>query len=109
MNKRTGEIRKIEDWPKEFVEKMDKLQEVQENLERLETEDKGIELTKATKTYIESLLTGPTRPIIIPVSSDSLSRETLKQLRENKKGFITKNTTCPCGSGKKFKRCCMVL
>lgn len=98
----------MENPSKEFVEKMDKLQKVQENLERLETEDENIKLTKATKTYIESLLTGPTRPIIIPVSGDSLSRETLKQLRENKKGFITKNTKCPCGSGKKFKRCCMI-
>lgn len=27
----------------------------------------------------------------------------------NFRGAIRRNAQCPCGSGKKFKRCCMVL
>jgi len=27
--------------------------------------------------------------------------------REQKRGKVGRNSACPCGTGKKFKRCCM--
>lgn len=64
---------------------------------------------------------GPTRATMATVSLSGLSREHLDRLKEQATdlkekrlarsvanlGKIGRNERCPCGSGKKFKRCCM--
>jgi len=64
---------------------------------------------------------GPTRASMSTVSLHGLSREHLEQLKKNATdlkekrlarsvanfGKVGRNELCPCGSGKKFKRCCM--
>ncbi|MDN8070574.1 YecA family protein [Burkholderia vietnamiensis] len=64
---------------------------------------------------------GPTRVSMSTVSLSGLSREQLERLKEKATdlkekrlarsvanfGKIGRNELCPCGSGKKFKRCCM--
>lgn len=66
-------------------------------------------------------LNGLTRVAMSTVSFHGLSREHLEQLKEKATvikekrlarsvatyGKIGRNELCPCGSGKKFKRCCM--
>lgn len=41
------------------------------------------------------------------VDFNSLSPKTRKMLNDAGKAQISKNSKCPCGSGRKFKRCCM--
>lgn len=43
------------------------------------------------------------------IKFDYLSESNQKLILERGKGWITKNSECPCSSGKKFKKCCMEL
>jgi len=45
---------------------------------------------------------------IRPVPLEQIPAAILLELRKLGKTWITKNTRCPCGSGKRFKACCMV-
>jgi uncharacterized protein YecA (UPF0149 family) len=48
-------------------------------------------------------------PFIQPIDISNLSEKTRIMLEKNGIAKISKNTKCPCGSGRKFKRCCMTL
>lgn len=43
----------------------------------------------------------------VPVNVDALSVRHRRQLERTGKTKIGPNAKCPCGSGKKFKKCCM--
>ena len=45
-------------------------------------------------------------PYVKPIAMKTLSAKTRAQMRENHTATITRNSRCPCGSGKRFKRCC---
>ncbi len=45
--------------------------------------------------------------IVKPVDLKTLSDKTRLMLREKGRLKVTRNTLCPCGSAKRFKRCCM--
>jgi uncharacterized protein YecA (UPF0149 family) len=36
-----------------------------------------------------------------------MEMQTSPTIRQLKTGFVRRNDYCPCGSGKKFKRCCL--
>jgi hypothetical protein len=38
----------------------------------------------------------------------SLTKQQRENIRNTGKTKIGRNETCPCGSGKKFKRCCFI-
>lgn len=52
---------------------------------------------------IESFATG-TR--VKPVSVQNLSAKTRADLERTGRAYVTRNSRYPCGSGKRFKRCC---
>ena len=43
----------------------------------------------------------------IPQSLNGLSKENQKRLRKMGRMVLGRNSKCPCGSGRRFKRCCM--
>lgn len=43
-----------------------------------------------------------------PVDIHNLSQKNQQLFRQGKLDKIGRNHKCPCGSGKRFKRCCMV-
>ena len=45
------------------------------------------------------------KPMILPPLPKQLSR---KPVHPEAIGRVGRNDDCPCGSGKKFKKCCMV-
>ena len=45
--------------------------------------------------------------VIRPVELDELSPRVQALVKKARVAFITRNSRCPCGSGKRFKRCCM--
>jgi len=47
--------------------------------------------------------------IIKPIDPKNLSRRTRAVLEKSGRAFVTRNSKCPCGSGKRFKRCCQRL
>lgn len=60
----------------------------------------------------------PSRPIgvgkgesdpgkIRPVDPRRLSMRVRQMVESTGRGMVARNTICPCGSGKRFKRCCM--
>jgi len=44
---------------------------------------------------------------IIPIRLEFLSPRVRKMVAETGKGWVSRNSKCPCGSGKRFKACCM--
>lgn len=42
-----------------------------------------------------------------PIDPANLSRQNRQQLERTGRTQISRNSKCPCGSGKRFKRCCM--
>jgi uncharacterized protein YecA (UPF0149 family) len=42
-----------------------------------------------------------------PIDPLKLSPKNLHQLAVSGRTWISRNSACPCGSGKRFKRCCM--
>lgn len=42
------------------------------------------------------------------VLEENLSQEIRDELAKGKTAFLGRNSPCPCGSMKRFKRCCMV-
>jgi uncharacterized protein YecA (UPF0149 family) len=44
---------------------------------------------------------------IKPIDIENLSKGTQQLLLANGRTIISRNSRCPCGSGKRFKRCCM--
>ena len=55
----------------------------------------------------EEVMVGNT--LIKPIKMEYLSKDCRKLIKEKGKGWITRNSVCPCGSGKRFKSCCMEL
>jgi len=45
--------------------------------------------------------------VIKPIPYEDLTLECQQLITEKGKGWITRNSTCPCGSGKRFKKCCL--
>ena len=43
--------------------------------------------------------------VLTPEEVVEIDRESLKEKKNN----IARNKPCPCGSGKKYKKCCMLL
>lgn len=46
--------------------------------------------------------------VMRPIPLEGLSESVRTKVVQTGKGFVTRNSCCPCGSGKRFKRCCMV-
>ena len=46
--------------------------------------------------------------IVKAIDPKNLSDRVLKMVVGSGKSFVTRNSKCPCGSGKRFKRCCMM-
>lgn len=46
--------------------------------------------------------------LVKPVPLDTQRAEIRHIVKMSKKGYVTRNSPCPCGSGKRFKRCCML-
>ncbi len=45
---------------------------------------------------------------IKPVDPDKLTSKSCEIIRNNsKRGWVTRNSECPCGSHRRFKNCCM--
>ncbi|MBN1253981.1 MAG: SEC-C domain-containing protein [Deltaproteobacteria bacterium] len=42
------------------------------------------------------------------ISLKNLSPRVRKMVQETGRGCISRNSRCPCGSGKRFKSCCMM-
>ncbi len=55
----------------------------------------------------EHVMIGQT--VVKPIKFDNLSKSNQKLIRDSGKGWITRNSQCPCGSGRRFKLCCMEL
>jgi hypothetical protein len=45
--------------------------------------------------------------IIRPIPLERLSPRVAQLVLKARKPWITRNSSCPCGSGKRFKRCCL--
>ena len=45
-------------------------------------------------------------PYSKPLDPRTLGAQILAQMQQNHTAFITLNSRCPCGSGKRFKKCC---
>jgi hypothetical protein len=45
--------------------------------------------------------------IIKPIDPKNLSPRVLAMLEASGVAYVTRNSRCPCGSGKRFKACCM--
>lgn len=43
------------------------------------------------------------------VPLENLEPNVRRMVEQTGKGWVTRNSRCPCGSGKRFKRCCMRL
>ena len=52
------------------------------------------------------LLTG-SGAVVKPVILEELSPRVRRMVERTGRGWVTRNSRCPCGSGRKFKRCCM--
>jgi len=48
------------------------------------------------------------RQIVRPIELEEMSPRVRELVLSNRLQFVTRNSSCPCGSGKRFKRCCMV-
>jgi hypothetical protein len=46
--------------------------------------------------------------VVHPIPIENLSDRVRTQVVNTGKGWVTRNSRCPCGSGKRFKRCCMM-
>lgn len=47
------------------------------------------------------------RTVIRPIDPKNLSARNQQQLKETGRTWVSRNSLCPCGSRKRFKRCCM--
>lgn len=47
------------------------------------------------------------RTNIVPIDPANLTSRAQAQLAATGRTFVTRNSPCPCGSRKRFKRCCM--
>lgn len=48
-------------------------------------------------------------PIWKPIDEAKLSLRVRNQLEAKGIAWVTRNSPCPCGSRKRFKRCCMTV
>ena len=78
----------------------------QKGLKILETElAKGKSLEEASKKVPEKLLSSVLNSIRPHIMDGSLSQAKEPFVKQEKK--VGRNTPCPCGSGKKYKKCCL--
>jgi uncharacterized protein YecA (UPF0149 family) len=47
------------------------------------------------------------KPAIVPIDQSYLTPLQREQLARTGRTVVSRNSPCPCGSGKRFKRCCM--
>ena len=57
---------------------------------------------------LEKLSPEEFKQFIRPVDESALSNRVRNVLKREGRVTISRNSRCPCGSGKKFKKCCMV-
>jgi len=43
-----------------------------------------------------------------PIDPDNLTPKVREMVEKTGRGQVSRNSPCPCGSHKRFKRCCMV-
>lgn len=65
------------------------------------------------KKFLREIASGGTMKmndgsIVNAIDPKNLSKKVLEMIVGSGKSFITRNSRCPCGSGKRFKRCCMM-
>jgi uncharacterized protein YecA (UPF0149 family) len=76
-------------------------------------DDSAMRHTKAyleARAALESMEVNPSpgfRPKWKAIPTENLSLGRLAELHRTGKTKIGRNEGCPCGSGKKFKKCCM--
>ena len=46
--------------------------------------------------------------VVHPIKMSSLPQRVQSAIKKTGRAWISRNSTCPCGSGKRFKRCCMM-
>ena len=81
MNTHTGEIASMEEWerrgtPKQFLRRILPRKEIRKD------------------------------QVINAIPIENLSLHVRAQMLATGRAFVTRNSKCPCGSGKRFKRCC---
>lgn len=59
------------------------------------------------KYFKEKLEKEEFETFIKPININNLSEQVRKPLLKTGHAQITRNSRCPCGSGKRFKKCCM--
>ena len=47
------------------------------------------------------------KTVVKPINESLLTEESQKVAQKHPRGWITRNTRCPCDSGRRFKNCCM--
>ena len=57
--------------------------------------------------FMRTMTNGDIDKFIVPIDRENLSPRVNSMLNTNGKATIGRNHKCPCGSGKRFKRCCM--
>ena len=90
MDTRTGEVRSLEDWNVDFKKAAEKVSEINRGLK--ESMNKA---EKAVKKYM------------VTVDEANLSIRKRRELLRTGKTVVGPRARCPCGSGHRFKRCCM--
>ena len=69
-------------------------------------QDNNIEKVLIQKFYKKDIL--PHEESNIKKLSDELAKERCIKFKKNKKRKIGRNELCPCGSGLKYKKCCLL-
>lgn len=70
-------------------------------------------LEKVPEEYLQEVVddakveVAETGTSVRPITMSSLPQRVQDEIRATGRSFMTRNSTCYCGSGKRFKRCCM--
>ncbi len=60
------------------------------------------------KRFIVKRITDGKRQYVKTLDPMTFSVTTHMQMKRNHTAFLTRNSRCPCGSGRRFKRCCQI-
>lgn len=69
----------------------------------MDTSNGNVMEMEALQRLIESR---PVKPIVKEIDPASLTERAQQQLAETGRTTVSRNSPCPCGSRKRFKRCC---
>jgi len=70
------------------------------------TTKKEFERRGTPKRFLRPIVPAGTVVNCIPL--ENLSPKVREMVERTGKGWVTRNSRCPCGSGKRFKKCCMM-